>query len=78
MALIHQGVRLEENVRALAAELRDPVILPCDFPRDAPRRLSGQGAGAAASPRQSHLRKLGRNTRFPRGATSRIEVLGGD
>jgi enoyl-[acyl-carrier protein] reductase I len=34
LALTFQGERLEENVRELAAELTDPLILPCDVSRD--------------------------------------------
>jgi enoyl-[acyl-carrier protein] reductase I len=34
LALTYQGERLEENVRELAAELRDPLILPCDVASD--------------------------------------------
>ena len=34
LAVTYQGERLEENVRELAAGLRDPVILPCDVARD--------------------------------------------
>ena len=34
LAVTYQGDRLEENVRELAAGLRDPVILPCDVSRD--------------------------------------------
>jgi enoyl-[acyl-carrier protein] reductase I len=34
LALTYQGERLEENVRELAADLRDPLILPCDVSRD--------------------------------------------
>ena len=34
LALTFQGERLEENVRELAAELADPLILPCDVTRD--------------------------------------------
>jgi enoyl-[acyl-carrier protein] reductase I len=34
LAVTYQGERLEENVRELAAGLRDPVILPCDVSRD--------------------------------------------
>ena len=34
LALTFQGERLEENVRELAAELKDPLILPCDVTRD--------------------------------------------
>jgi enoyl-[acyl-carrier protein] reductase I len=35
LAVTYQGERLEENVRELAAELRDPLILPCDVAKDA-------------------------------------------
>jgi enoyl-[acyl-carrier protein] reductase I len=34
LALTYQGERLEQNVRKLAAELDNPVILPCDVARD--------------------------------------------
>jgi len=34
LAVTFQGERLEENVRELAAELRDPLILPCDVTKD--------------------------------------------
>ena len=34
LALTYQGERLEENVRELAAELKEPAILPCDVTRD--------------------------------------------
>ena len=34
LAVTYQGERLEENVRELAAELRDPLILPCDVSQD--------------------------------------------
>ena len=34
LALTYQGERLEENVRALAGSLKDPLILPCDVARD--------------------------------------------
>ncbi|HEY3121171.1 MAG TPA: enoyl-ACP reductase [Vicinamibacteria bacterium] len=34
LALTYQGERLEENVRELAQELTDPVILPCDLASD--------------------------------------------
>ena len=34
LAVTFQGERLEENVRDLAAGLKDPVILPCDVSRD--------------------------------------------
>lgn len=35
LAVTYQGERLQENVRELAAELKDPLILPCDVSRDA-------------------------------------------
>ena len=34
LAVTYQGERLEENVRELAAALRDPIILPCDVTDD--------------------------------------------
>ena len=35
LALTYQGERLEENVRELAASLKDPLVLPCDVSKDA-------------------------------------------
>jgi enoyl-[acyl-carrier protein] reductase I len=34
LAVTYQGERLEENVRELARELREPLILPCDVSKD--------------------------------------------
>lgn len=34
LAVTYQGERLEENVRELAATLKDPLILPCDVAKD--------------------------------------------
>ncbi len=34
LAVTYQGERLEENVRELAANLREPLILPCDVAKD--------------------------------------------
>lgn len=34
LAVTYQGERLEENVRELAQELKDPLILPCDVGKD--------------------------------------------
>jgi enoyl-[acyl-carrier protein] reductase I len=34
LAVTYQGERLEENVRELAAHLRDPLVLPCDVTDD--------------------------------------------
>ena len=34
LAVTYQGERLEENVRELAANLKDPLILPCDVSKD--------------------------------------------
>jgi enoyl-[acyl-carrier protein] reductase I len=34
LAVTYQGERLEENVRELAAELKDPLVLPCDVGKD--------------------------------------------
>ena len=30
LAVTYQGERLEENVRDLGGQLRDPLVLPCD------------------------------------------------
>ena len=35
LAVTYQGERLEENVRELASELTEPLILPCDVTSDA-------------------------------------------
>jgi enoyl-[acyl-carrier protein] reductase I len=34
LALTYQGERIEENVRELAATLKDPIVLPCDVSKD--------------------------------------------
>jgi enoyl-[acyl-carrier protein] reductase I len=34
LAVTYQGERLEENVRELAASLKDPLVLPCDVCND--------------------------------------------
>jgi enoyl-[acyl-carrier protein] reductase I len=34
LAVTYQGERLEENVRELAQQLRDPLVLPCDVSKD--------------------------------------------
>jgi enoyl-[acyl-carrier protein] reductase I len=34
LAVTYQGQRLEENVRELAENLKDPLILPCDVAKD--------------------------------------------
>jgi enoyl-[acyl-carrier protein] reductase I len=34
LALTYQGERLEENVRQLASQLADPLVLPCDLADD--------------------------------------------
>jgi enoyl-[acyl-carrier protein] reductase I len=34
LAVTYQGERLEENVRELARQLRDPLVVPCDVSRD--------------------------------------------
>jgi enoyl-[acyl-carrier protein] reductase I len=34
LAVTYQGERLEENVRELAVQLRDPLVLPCDVSKD--------------------------------------------
>ena len=45
LALTYQGERLEENVRELAASLKDPVILPCDVTRDEDLTALAAGVG---------------------------------
>ncbi|HXK11149.1 MAG TPA: enoyl-ACP reductase [Vicinamibacteria bacterium] len=35
LAVTYQGERLEENVRELAEQLRDPLVIPCDVTKDA-------------------------------------------
>jgi len=34
LAVTYQGERLEENVRELARQLRDPLVVPCDVSKD--------------------------------------------
>ena len=34
LAVTYQGERLQENVTELAAQLRDPLVLPCDVTKD--------------------------------------------
>lgn len=34
LALTHQGERIEENVRKLAAELKDPIVPPLDVTKE--------------------------------------------
>jgi enoyl-[acyl-carrier protein] reductase I len=34
LAVTYQGERLQENVTELAAQLRDPLVLPCDVAKD--------------------------------------------
>jgi enoyl-[acyl-carrier protein] reductase I len=43
LALTYQGERLEENVRELGAQLKDPVILPCDVTRDEDLKALAEG-----------------------------------
>jgi len=39
LAVTYQGERLEERVRELAGQLRDPLVLPCDVSRDEDLRV---------------------------------------
>src|SRR5260370_36524787 len=49
LAVTYQGERLEENVRELAASLKEPVILPCDVSKDEDlKALAGSGKQAFA------------------------------
>lgn len=43
LAVTYQGERLERNVRKLADELRDPVLLPCDVSRDEDLKAVAEG-----------------------------------
>jgi enoyl-[acyl-carrier protein] reductase I len=43
LALTYQGERLEENVRELAANLDNPVILPCDVAKDEDLKALAEG-----------------------------------
>ena len=54
LAVTYQGERLEENVRELAAQLRDPLVLPCDVTKDedldgARRRRSATSSAGSTS-----------------------------
>ncbi len=43
LAVTYQGERLERNVRQLAEELADPLLLPCDVTRDEDLRGVAEG-----------------------------------
>jgi enoyl-[acyl-carrier protein] reductase I len=43
LALTYQGERLERNVRRLAEELEDPLLLPCDVTRDEDLKSVAEG-----------------------------------
>ena len=45
LAVTYQGERLEKNVRKLAEELRNPLLLPCDVSRDEDLKAVAQGVG---------------------------------
>jgi enoyl-[acyl-carrier protein] reductase I len=45
LALTYQGERLEKNVRKLAEELEDPLLLPCDVSRDEDLKAVAQAVG---------------------------------
>jgi len=45
LALTYQGERLERNVRKLAEELQDPLLLPCDVTRDEDLKAVAEGVG---------------------------------
>jgi enoyl-[acyl-carrier protein] reductase I len=47
LALTFQGERLEENVRELAAELKEPLVLPCDVSRDEDLAALAEGVRTA-------------------------------
>jgi enoyl-[acyl-carrier protein] reductase I len=43
LAVTYQGERLERNVRQLAEDLEDPLLLPCDVSRDEDLRSVAEG-----------------------------------
>ena len=43
LALTYQGERLERNVRQLAEDLEDPLLLPCDVSRDEDLKSVAEG-----------------------------------
>jgi len=43
LAVTYQGERLERNVRKLAEDLEDPLLLPCDVSRDEDLRSVAEG-----------------------------------
>jgi enoyl-[acyl-carrier protein] reductase I len=43
LAVTYQGERLEENVRELSENLKDPLILPCDVAKDADLAALAEG-----------------------------------
>ena len=45
LALTYQGERLEKNVRKLAEELTDPLVLPCDVSRDEDLQAVAESVG---------------------------------
>jgi len=75
VVLTYQGERLEENVRELAAELTDPLVLPCDVTDEAQigavyeaiaREMSGLDFlvhGVAFAPREELTEPFVRTTR---------------
>jgi enoyl-[acyl-carrier protein] reductase I len=46
LALTYQGERLKENVAELAAQLRDPLVLPCDVAKDEDLAAVAEGVRA--------------------------------
>jgi enoyl-[acyl-carrier protein] reductase I len=47
LAVTYQGERLGENVKELATELKDPLVLPCDVTRDDEIQAMAEGVGRA-------------------------------
>ena len=59
LAVTYQGERLEENVRELAQQLRDPLVLPCDVSKDEDLKA------LAASVRRGSAGSTSWSTRWP-------------
>ena len=70
LAVTYQGERLEENVRELAAQLRDPLVLPCDVSKD--DDLEGARGLGPRGARRARLRGPRGGLRPARGARRRV------
>lgn len=72
LALTFQGERLEENVRELAKELTDPLILPCDVTSDEQiAEVYETMGGSSAASTSSCTAPRSRRARSSRGPSCR-------